>query len=147
LPFGSIDRRSAWILSGKEKHVPANIRSGMSGAKCNRTILEEEGRKGRKVFLIVDRYSSHEAKKVEEWLVEHDDKIRPFLPPSYNPALNPGELANQDIKRYIFRDGKDKDKLGLLGKLRDFLRSRQRLPHKVKKDIDEKDVAYGKAGY
>ena len=63
---------------------------------------------GRKVFLIVDRHSVHKAKKVQEWLGEHEDKIRLFLLPPYSPELNPDELANQDIKRNIFRDGKAK---------------------------------------
>lgn len=100
---------------------------------------------GRKVFLIVDRHSVHKAKKVQEWLVEHEDKIRLFLLPPYSPELNPDELANQDIKRNIFRDGKAKDKPELMGKLRGFLRSRQRRPHKVKKYFEGKYVAYAKA--
>ena len=73
------------------------------------------------------------------------DKIRLFLLPRYSPELNPDELANQDIKRNIFRDGKAKDKPELMGKLRGFLRSRQRRPHKVKKYFEGKYVAYAKA--
>jgi len=84
---------------------------------------------GRKMFLIVDRISVHKAKKVQEWLAKHVDKIRLFLLPPYSPELNPDQLANQDIKRNIFRDGKAKDKPELMGRLRCFLRSRQCLPH------------------
>ncbi|MGL4824977.1 MAG: hypothetical protein ACRC4G_02110, partial [Alphaproteobacteria bacterium] len=50
---------------------------------------------------------------------------------SYSPELNPDELANQDIKRNIFRTGKAKTKPELMNKLRSFLRSKQRRPHKV----------------
>ncbi|MBF0562549.1 MAG: transposase, partial [Alphaproteobacteria bacterium] len=99
----------------------------------------------RKVFLIVDRHSVHKAKKVEEWLAEHEDKIRLFFLPSYSPELNPDELANQDIKRNIFREGKAKDKPELMGKLRGFLRSRQRRPYKVKNYFEGKYVTYAKA--
>lgn len=45
-------------------------------------------REGRNVFLIVDRHSVHKAKKVAEWLVEHEDKIRLFFLPSYSPELH-----------------------------------------------------------
>jgi transposase len=102
-------------------------------------------REGCKVFLIVDRHSVHKAKKVMEWLSEHEDKIKLFFLPSYSPELNPDELVNQDIKRNIFRDGKAKDKPDLMGKLRSFLRSRQRRRSKVKKYFDGKYVAYAKA--
>jgi transposase len=102
---------------------------------------------GRKVFLIVDRHSVHKAKKIREWLVEHEDKIRLFLLPPYSPELNPDELANQDIKRNIFCNGKAKDKPELMGKLRGFPRSRQRRPYKVKKYFEGKHVAYAKAAY
>lgn len=100
---------------------------------------------GRKVFLIVDRHSVHKAKRVMEWLSGHEDKIRLFLLPPYSPELNPDELANQDIKRNIFRDGKAKDKPELMGKLRGFLRSRQRRPHNVKNYFEGKYVACAKA--
>lgn len=67
------------------------------------------------MFLIVDRHAVHRAKKVQEWLAEHEDRIRLFL------------------KRNIFRGGKAKDKPELMGKLRGFLYSRQSCPHNVKK--------------
>jgi transposase len=72
-------------------------------------------------------------------------QIRLFFLPPYSPELNPGELANQDIKRNIFRDGKAKDKPERMGKLRGFLRSRQRRPHNVKKYFEGKYVVYAKA--
>jgi hypothetical protein len=64
---------------------------------------------------------------------------------SYSPELNPDELANQDIKRNILRKGKAKDKPELMGKLRGFLRSRQRCSAKVKNYFEGKYVAYAKA--
>ncbi|NDY56116.1 hypothetical protein G3N56_05065 [Desulfovibrio sulfodismutans] len=57
---------------------------------------------GRKVFFIVDRHSVRKAKKVNDWLAEHEDKIRLFLLPPYSPELNPDALASQDIKRTSF---------------------------------------------
>ncbi|WP_165352181.1 transposase [Solidesulfovibrio carbinolicus] len=62
----------------------------------------------------MDRHSVHKVKKVQEWLVEHENKIKLLLLPPYSPELNPDELANQDIKRNIFRDGKAKDKPELM---------------------------------
>jgi len=100
---------------------------------------------GRKVFLIVDRHSVHKAKKIEEWLAEREDKVKLFFLPSYSPELNPDELANQDIKSNIFREGRAKDKPELMGKMRGFLRSRQRRPARVQKYFEGKHVAYAKA--
>jgi len=65
----------------------------------------------RKVLFIVDMHSVHKAKKVQEWLAEYKNKIRLFLLAPYSPELNINELANQDIKRNIFCDGKLKENL------------------------------------
>jgi len=79
--------------------------------------------KGRKVFLVVEQHSVHKEKKIQDWLAEHDDKIRLFILLHYSHELKPDELANQDIKQNIFRDGKVKNNPKLMGKLRGFIRS------------------------
>ena len=100
---------------------------------------------GRKVFLILDRHSVHKSKKVEQWLVGREDKIQLFFLPAYSPELNPDELANQDIKSNVFRSSRPQDKPELMGMLRGFLRSRQRLPSRVKNYFEGKFVSYAKA--
>ena len=106
-------------------------------------VLKQQA--GRKVFIILDRHSVHRAKKIEEWLKEQEGMIKLFFLPAYSPELNPDELANQDIKSNIFREGRAKDKPELMGKLRSFLRSRQRRPAKLQKYFEGKYVAYAKA--
>jgi transposase len=52
----------------------------------------------RKVFLIVDRLSAHDAAKVETWLEGRADQIAVFYLPRRAPELNPDEYLNNDLK-------------------------------------------------
>jgi transposase len=100
---------------------------------------------GQKIFLIVDRHSVHKSARIEQWLSEQAEKIAMFFLPAYSPELNPDELVNQDVKRNLFRKGRARTKPELMGKLRSFLRSKQRLPETVKNYFKGKYVAYAMA--
>lgn len=100
---------------------------------------------GQKIFLIVDRHSVHKSAGIEKWLADKKEKIEIFFLPAYSPELNPDELVNQDVKRNLFRNGRAKTKPELMGKLRGFLRSKQRRPERVKKYFKGKFVAYAMA--
>jgi transposase len=52
----------------------------------------------RKVFLIVDRHSAHDAGEVDNWLKAHRDRIEVFYLPRRAPELNPDEYLNNDLK-------------------------------------------------
>lgn len=52
----------------------------------------------RKVFLIVDRLSAHDAGEVEDWLKGRKDRIEVFYLPRRAPELNPDEYLNNDLK-------------------------------------------------
>lgn len=54
-----------------------------------------------KIYLIMDNYSVHKTKKVEQWIERHQDKLAVYYLPSYSPELNPDELLNQDVKTNI----------------------------------------------
>jgi len=97
---------------------------------------------GQKVFLIVDRHSVHKSGRIEQWLSARSEVIEMFFLPAYSPELNPDELVNQDVKRNLFRKGRAKTKPELMGKLRGFLRSKQRRPEKVKNYFQGKHVSY-----
>jgi transposase len=45
----------------------------------------------RKILLIVDNLSVHEAAAVEDWLADKRDKIEVFYLPKYSPERNPDE--------------------------------------------------------
>lgn len=47
----------------------------------------------RKVFLIVYKYPTHEAKIVRQFVDEHSERIELFLLSPYSPEINPDELA------------------------------------------------------
>jgi len=55
----------------------------------------------RKIYLIVDNYSVHKTKKVQQWIARHEDKLSVYYLPTYSPELNPDELLNQDIKTNV----------------------------------------------
>jgi transposase len=100
---------------------------------------------GKKIFLIVDRHSVHKSKRIAKWLSERKEQIEMFFLPAYSPELNPDELVNQDIKSNIFRKGRATTKLELMGKLRSFLRSKQRSPEKIKSYFKGEHVSYAMA--
>lgn len=52
----------------------------------------------QKVFLIVDNCKVHHAKKVQDYVEKHKEKIQLFFLPPYCPEMNPQELVNQDVK-------------------------------------------------
>jgi transposase len=99
----------------------------------------------QKTFLILDRYSVHTSRKVQQWEKDHNEHIRLFYLPAYSPELNPDELLNQDLKSNALRSRRPSTKEELLGKVRSFLRSKQKQPAKVKRYFDEKHVQYARA--
>lgn len=58
----------------------------------------------RKVFLIVDRLSAHDAAKVENWLEGRADRIEVFYLPRRAPELNPDEYLNNDLKGEVHEE-------------------------------------------
>ena len=77
----------------------------------------------KKVFLIVDHLSVHEAEAVEQWRADKADQIEIFYLPKYSPERNPDEYLNCDVKGNINTDGLPKDRAELKGKLRFDLRA------------------------
>src|SRR5512143_2526327 len=74
----------------------------------------------KKVFLIVDHLSVHEAAAVDQWMAGKTDRIEVFYLPKYAPERNPDEYLNCDLKANINTDGLPKDREELQGKPRDF---------------------------
>src|SRR5712672_844441 len=75
----------------------------------------------KKLFLIVDNLSVHEAALVDEWLADKTGRIEIFYLPKYAPERNPDEYLNCDLKANINTDGLPKDREELSGKLRRFM--------------------------
>ena len=99
----------------------------------------------QKVYLILDRYSVHRARKVQKWAAAHKERLQIFYLPPYSPELNPDELLNQDLKANALRSRRPSSKEELLSKVRGFLRSKQKQPAKVSRYFDGKYVQYARA--
>jgi transposase len=99
----------------------------------------------KKVFLIVDHLSVHEAAAVDEWLADEADRIEVFYLPKYAPERNPDEYLNRDVKANINTDGLPKDREELAGKLRRLMQRLAKLPARVASYFEHKCIAYAAA--
>jgi hypothetical protein len=99
----------------------------------------------KKVFLIVDHLSVHEAAAVEEWLADKKDQIEVFYLPKYTPERNPDEYLNCDVKTNINTDGLPKDRVDLKGKLRRFMQKLNKLPERIASYFKHKLLQYAAA--
>ncbi|MCA1696290.1 MAG: IS630 family transposase [Actinobacteria bacterium] len=96
----------------------------------------------KKVFLIVDHLSVHEAAAVNQWLADKTDRIEVFCLPKYAPERNPEEYLNCDVKANINTDGLPKDREELQGKLHRFMQRLAKLPARIASYFKHKYIAY-----
>jgi transposase len=96
----------------------------------------------KKVFLIVDHLSVHEATLVDQWLADKRDRIEVFYLPKYAPERNPDEYLNCDVKANINTDGLPKDREELRGKLRRFMQKLAKLPGRIASYFEHKCIEY-----
>ena len=99
----------------------------------------------RKVFLIVDHLSVHEAHAVEEWLADKKQQIEVFYLSKYTPERNADEYLNCDRKANINTDGLPKDREELTGKLQRFMQKLSELPGRVASYFQHKLLQYAAA--
>jgi len=99
----------------------------------------------KKVFLIVDHLSVHEAHAVEEWLADKKEQIEVFYLPKYTPERNADEYLNCDLKANINTDGLPKDREELTGKLQRFMQKLSELPGRVASYFKHKFLQYAAA--
>jgi transposase len=96
----------------------------------------------KKVFLIVDHLSVHEAVVVEQWLADKTDRIEVFYLPKYAPERNPDEYLDCDVKANINTDGLPKDREELKGKLHRFMQRLANLPARIASYFKHKYIKY-----
>ena len=96
----------------------------------------------KKVFLIVDHLSVHEANAVDDWLADKKDKIEVFYLPKYAPERNPDEYLNCDVKGNINVDGLPKDRDELKAKLHRFMQRLAKLPKRIASYFKHKLIHY-----
>jgi transposase len=96
----------------------------------------------RKVYLITDRLSAHDAVKVWTWVIEHQDRIDLFLLPRRSPEVNPDEYLNQDLKGNVHRAGLSNDEDELADRIHAFLLKLLELPGRVMSYFQHPAVRY-----
>jgi transposase len=99
----------------------------------------------KKVFLVVDNLSAHEARAVADWLADKRERIEVFYLPKYAPERNPDEYLNCDVKGNINSDGLPKDRAELKGKLHRFMRKLAKLPGRIVSYFKHKLIQYAAA--
>jgi transposase len=90
----------ATITNEGEVHF-LTYKESMTGARFIRFLEKLLSETTRKVFLILDRLSAHEAKEVADWVEKHADRLELFWLPKYAPELNAEEYLNNDLKGAI----------------------------------------------
>src|SRR3974377_862522 len=107
------------------------------------TFLERLlGETTRKIFLIVDWLKAHEAKKVEAWAADHQERIEIFFLPRYAPERNPDEYLNNDIKGGINATGLPDNKEELRSRMLGFMSKLVHLPQHVRNYFQHPCVQY-----
>jgi len=96
----------------------------------------------RKIFLIVDNLSVHEAAAVEAWLEDKKDRLEIFYLPKYSPELNPDEYLNCDVKNGVNRQGLPKDREELSDHLKTFMHRLANLPGRIASYFQHKCIQY-----
>jgi transposase len=99
----------------------------------------------KKVFLIVDHLSAHEAAAVKGWLADRRDRIEVFCLPKYTPERNPDGYLNRDVKGTINTDGLPKAREELRGKLHRFMQRLSKLPGRVASYFEHRLLQYAAA--
>ena len=96
----------------------------------------------RKVYLILDNLKVHHARRVKDWLADHEEQIEVFYLPSYSPELNPDECLNADLKDGVTRRAPARSKAQLKKAAISHLRKLQKSPGRVRKYFEHKPVRY-----
>lgn len=96
----------------------------------------------KKIYLITDRLSAHDAVKVWEWVIEHFDRIDLFLLPRRSPELNPDEYLNNDLKGNVHRAGLPNNEDELADRIHAFLLKLLELPGRVMGYFQHPSVQY-----
>lgn len=96
----------------------------------------------RKIFLILDNLRVHQARKVREWLDDHEQQIEVFYLPSYSPELSPDECLNADLKSAVTSRAPARNKKQLMDAAISHLRKLQNSPARVRRYFKHKPVRY-----
>jgi transposase len=157
---GYARRGQAAVMEVPDRHIRVNMISAVTNAGAVQFMTYRDtmtaalfitflgqllrGAK-RKVFLIVDRLTAHEAGEVAEWVAARRDRIELFYLPRRAPELNPDEYLNNDIKGSVNAEGLPHDKAELQGRLEAFMHKLAQLPDHVRSYFQHPCTQYAAA--
>ena len=98
----------------------------------------------KKVFAIVDNFTTHHGLLVRDWQEKKTESITVFYLPSYAPELNPVEYLNNNLKRVLLKKGYSKGEDEIEKKAMSIMRSIQSTKNRVVTFFDNEFVKYAK---
>jgi transposase len=96
----------------------------------------------KKIYLITDRLSAHDAAVVWEWVRQRPERIELHFLPRRAPELNPDEYLNNDLKGNVNAAGLPNDKAELGSRIEAFLDKLLHLPEHVMSYFQHPCVQY-----
>ncbi len=99
----------------------------------------------RKLFLIVDRLTAHEAAKVDNWTAAHGERLELFYLPRRAPERNPEEYLNNDLKGNVHEESLPDSKEELRSQMQHWLRTLYHWPARIVSYFQHPDVQYAAA--
>ncbi len=99
----------------------------------------------RKLFLIVDRLTAHEAAKVDHWASAHAGRLELFYLPRRAPERNPDEYLNNDLKGNVHEESLPDSKEELRRQMQHWLRTLFHWPARIVSYFQHPDVQYAAA--
>jgi len=95
----------------------------------------------RKLYVVTDHHSAHQAKVVQAFLKTHQAKMELVFLPTYAPETNPDEWVWQAAKSEV-RKTPLVDKLDLKNKVRNVMHSLARAKKRLRKIFEAPDLDY-----
>jgi hypothetical protein len=99
----------------------------------------------KKIFLIVDRHTAHEAGAVADWVRQQGGRIELFFLPRQAPELNPDEYLNNALMGQVNAEHLPDTKQELESNFQRFMNKLQELPARVKSYFQYPQVRYAAA--
>jgi transposase len=99
----------------------------------------------KKIFLIHDHHTAHDAAAVTAWAAAHADRIELFALPKRAPERNADEYLNNDVKGNVNAEGLPHDKEELRSRVQTFMRKLYHLPDHIKNYFQHPCVQYAAA--
>jgi transposase len=136
-------RRNTIAAIGNTGQLHFMTYTGMMNATLFIVFLEQLlSETPKKIYLITDQLSAHDAAIVSQWVLKRLDRIEVYFLPSHSPELNPVEYLNNDVKGNVHTAGLPNNEDELADRLHTFLLTLLELPGHVMSYFQHPCVQY-----